>query len=614
MWKTTGNQMKLLPSTAYDKQLRNRDYLMELKTENLLLPYRLEAGLSGSINYTLTTAHGGWDNPLSQIRGTFTGHWLSAAATLYAETGELELKLKADHIVSEIKKCQEANGDGWLFPIPQKHLIALKKYQRFWAPHYVCHKVLMGLFDMYRYAKNEDALEMISKAADWFLNYTSDIDREQMDHMMNLEETGGIMELWADLYGETGDERYLTLIKCYERPELMNPLLEGSDILTNLHANTTIPEVHGMARAYEVTGESKYRQAVESFWHQAVTTRGQFATGGQTSGEIWTPSNRQHARLGETTQEHCVVYNMIRLADYLFRWSGDSIYADYIEQNIYNGLFSQGYWRGRNQDSLRDPIVPDEGLIAYYLPLAFGSTKKWGRKTEDFWCCHCTLVQANANYRQWFLYQQENHLRLAQYFPFEAFLMIGDIPVEISLKTMDMSGGSIELPTAPLAKQPRPSAMKFLFTISAKQAVDATLSFRIPWWTKEQIDLKIEGATATEKVNNGFLELMGTFKDVTIEITLPRSMTTWPLADAPDYHAFLDGPILLAGLISDERTLYLKENQQPIDLLVPHDERKWTTWQPFYKTTGQPSNFMLKPLNEIGREQYTVYFPVEKLK
>jgi len=612
MWRNVGDQMRLLPSVALEKQMRNREYLMELEIDNLLLPFRIEAGLAGRLNYTLETAHGGWDNPLSQIRGTFTGHWLSAAATLYAETKDLELKLKADAIVLEIKKCQEANGGGWLFPIPEKYLYALKAGRNFWAPHYVCHKVLMGLLDMYRYAQNEYVLEMISEVADWFLAFTADIDRKQMDYMMNMEETGGIMEVWADLYGETQDTRYLTLMECYERPELMDPLLEKTDILTNLHANTTIPEVHGMARAYEVTGKQKYRQAVESFWEQAVTKRGQFATGGQTSGEIWTPPQRQHTRLSETNQEHCVVYNMIRLADYLFRWTKDAVYADYIEQNIYNGLFAQGYWRGRNQDSLGEPLVPDEGLIAYYLPLAFGSTKKWGRKTEDFWCCHCTLVQANANYRQWFLYQKEEQLCLSQYFPFAATLEINNTPAEVTLKAADVSGGSIELPTAPLAKLPRPTAMKMIFTISAKAPISTTISFRIPWWAKGEIDVQVEGATVSKQSRAGFLELTGTFKDASIEITLPRSITTWPLADAPEYHAFLDGPVLLAGLIEDERTLYLKDGQKEVDLLVLHDERKWTTWQPFYKTIGQPSNFLLKPLNEIGREPYTVYFPIEK--
>ncbi len=74
-------------------QHRDRDvrYLMELRTEDLLFSHYAEAGLNGWLNYTPKT-HGGWDSPTSQIRGTFTGHWLSAAARIYQETGDIQLK------------------------------------------------------------------------------------------------------------------------------------------------------------------------------------------------------------------------------------------------------------------------------------------------------------------------------------------------------------------------------------------------------------------------------------------------------------------------------------------------------------------------------------------
>ncbi len=81
-------------------------------------------------------------------------------------------------------------------------------------------------------------------------------------------------------------------------------LLAGEDPLTNYHANTTIPEAHGAARAYEVTGEERYRQIAEAYWRCAVTDRGTYCTGGQTCGEIWSPPFELAARLGPRTQEH----------------------------------------------------------------------------------------------------------------------------------------------------------------------------------------------------------------------------------------------------------------------------------------------------------------------
>ena len=131
-----------------------------------------------------------------------------------------------------------------------------------------------------------------------------------------------------------------------------------------MHANTTIPEVLGAARAYEVTGDDRWRGIVEAYWDWAVTRRGTFCTGGQTSGEIWTPPFAFASRRGEKTQEHCTVYNMIRLADVLFRWSGEVAYLDYIERNLYNGILAQQH--------------PETGMVAYFLPLEGGARQGLG--------------------------------------------------------------------------------------------------------------------------------------------------------------------------------------------------------------------------------------------
>ena len=90
--------------------------------------------------------------------------------------------------------------------------------------------------------------------------------------------------------------------------------------------------------AWEVTGDARWRAIVDEYWRCAVTNRGYFATGGQTCGEIWTPPFRQAAHLSEKNQEHCTVFNMMRLADYLLRWTGDVTYADYWERNLINGI------------------------------------------------------------------------------------------------------------------------------------------------------------------------------------------------------------------------------------------------------------------------------------
>ena len=118
-----------------------RDYMLSLSTENLLRNYLLEAGLWNS-NKLPDYIHSGWESPTSQLRGHFLGHWLSAAAQLYAETGDMEIKGKADAIVSRLEDCQKRNGGEWVFSIPEKYLDWIARGEIVWAPQYTLHKTL----------------------------------------------------------------------------------------------------------------------------------------------------------------------------------------------------------------------------------------------------------------------------------------------------------------------------------------------------------------------------------------------------------------------------------------------------------------------------------------
>lgn len=590
----------------------DRKYLMSLKPENLLLPYYLEAGLT-RITYIPKDLHGGWDSPLSQIRGTVCSHWLSSAALIYSETGDMELRSRADYIVNEIARCQKENGGEWCFSIPEKYLLWLKQGKRTWAPQYVCHKTMMGLLDMYRLTGNKQALEIVEKAADWFLRYTQDITVEQMAQMM-WEETGGLMELFADLYSVTKDPNHLLLAKRYERTDLFNLLETDENPLVNMHANSTVPEIMGAARVYEITGEERYRRLVKRYWDLAVNKSGMFATGGQTSGEAWTPEGQHAHRLSNTNQEHCLVYNMMRLADYLFRWTGDSVYADYWERNLYNGIFAQGFWKEDKWEAVGvDPRELGYGYVAYYLPLHAGAKKAWGSRTQDFWCCHNTLMQANASFHQALYYLEKNKIVIAQYQDSCAELSLEDKTIRIEQRTDSCTGEIIRIEKVNREVVNRPEYQKMLVEITCDMEASFELALRVPSWLSDRMIVMIDGERVDYCVDeHGFAVLNRNWLHNTIEITLPKTITTWPLPDQPDMVAFLDGPVTLVGMTDEERTLYYKE--KPEEILVPYDERRWALWLKGWKTINQPVNFVFKPIYQVGYETYTTYFPVKKMK
>ncbi len=207
-----------------EKQGENRNYLLSLDSDALLLHYRTEAVLN-SFWESPQKMHGGWEHPTCELRGHFPGHWLSAAAMSYASSGDMELKAKADRIVAEIGVCQKANGGEWAATIPEKYLDRIADGKRVWAPHYTIHKTFMGLLDMYLLAGNEEALDIAKNWSKWFVKWTAKFSREEMDDILDIE-TGGMLEIWAILYGITKEKDHLTLMERYYRGRLFEPLLD----------------------------------------------------------------------------------------------------------------------------------------------------------------------------------------------------------------------------------------------------------------------------------------------------------------------------------------------------------------------------------------------------
>ena len=253
-----GKDVVLREGELLMKEAENRNYLMELQSDALLQNFYQEAGLHQNFG-SKSMAHGGWEDPTCQLRGHFLGHWLSAVAMRYFEIGDEEILAKAKHVVHELKKCQDENGGIWVASIPEKYFYWIARGKQVWAPHYNVHKTFMGLCDMYRYAGCKEALDVAVSFAKWFYDFTKEKTREEMDNILDFE-TGGMLEVWADLYEFTKNGMFLELIEKYDRHRLFDPLLKGVDVLTNMHANTTIPEAIGAAKVYEVTGNERYKE------------------------------------------------------------------------------------------------------------------------------------------------------------------------------------------------------------------------------------------------------------------------------------------------------------------------------------------------------------------
>lgn len=599
----------------------NRSYLLELKNENLLLPYRMEAVLykvHGS-EEDKTDIHGGWESPLCELRGHFLGHWLSAAAMHYEATGDTYVKGKADDIVGALAQCQQANGGRWAASIPEKYLYRIAENKPVWAPQYTIHKTFMGLLDMYELTGNKQALDVAVQFGKWFYDWSGQYTEDKFQEILDVE-TGGMLEIWAALYKITKNEQFRQLMNRYCRKSLFEGLLNDEDVLVNMHANTTIPEILGAAACYEATGEEYYLNVVKAYWKCAVEDRGSYATGGQTCGEIWSPKQKLAARLGDKNQEHCTVYNMMRLADFMFRQTGDSKYMDYWEKGLYNGILAQGYWKHK-MPKANSTGSPNEGLLTYYLPLHAGGKKLWSSKTKDFFCCHGTLVQANASHNKGIYYEGEKQLYICQYFDSDYCGEIEGQELKVIQRINPLNGTEHLSSTSagkhkinPVCREwpSKPERLVSDFKIQCNGEKEFEIMIRIPQWAKGEVVLNVNGEQVSETVRNGFAVLKRKWKNEIIHIEFARKVYTEKLPGSDDMVAFMSGPMVLAGLCGEERTLYVENEERAEEILAADTEREWGNWNNTYKTIHQDINIRFVPLYEIGYEEYTVYFPIKK--
>ena len=596
--------VKLLPSIFYDRAKLNIDYLLSLDNVCLLQNYYIEAGiilpgLTFIGNPENAKLHWGWESTNCQLRGHFLGHWLSAAAMSVSVSDNPQLKGKIDFIIEELDRCQKYNGGKWLAPIPEKYFIIMETGRYIWSPQYTMHKLILGLIHVYVYAGNRKALTLLNNLADWYVKWTDKVLKGDHPEVIYKGEQGGMLEVWTDLFALTGKAKYETLMQRYINPSIFDDLLAGKDCLSDTHQNASIPYIHGAAKLYETTGDKKYYDILEKFWEIGVEKRGYYCTGGQGAGEFWIPMQKTGTYMGERNQEFCTVYNMVRVADYLFKFSGNAKYLDYIEQNLYNGFLAQ-----QNKFT---------GMPTYFLPMKSGGVKTWGSPKNDFWCCHGTMVQAQTIYQNLCYYQKEgeNRIYVAQYIPSEAEIYFDEdkknkvvISQNVNMKYYDAQ--------ALFDDDQKSQDSRWLLRFTVKANCEFTLSFRIPNWIAERPTVTVNGTeidipTSCDKC--GFLNIKKNWSDDEVIVYLPAALTTVSLPDKPEKVAFKEGPIVLAGISDNDYGIKISDNlEESFDPVKEHTYSTFPWLQSTYTTKNQDKETMFKPLYEVTDEKYTLYW------
>lgn len=564
----------------------DRQYLHSLPPDRLLHTFRINAGIPSSAQPL-----GGWEAPDCELRGHYAGgHYLSAAALMYATTGDEDLRSNANAVVAELGKCQAALKSGYLSAFPIEFFDRLRERQRVWAPFYTIHKIMAGLLDMYIYTGNEQALDIVQKMANWTAGYTGPLSYEHMQRVLGTE-FGGMGEVLSNLYAVTGKEHYLEVAQRFDKKQFLDPLAAHRDELKGLHVNTHIPQVIAAARYYELTGDRRYRDIAEYFWDEVVSERS-YCTGGTSNRESWnTDPGKLSTELGPSTTECCCAYNMMKLTRHLFGWSPDARFMDHYERALFNHRLGT--------------INPEDGTMMYYLPLASGYWKTFGKPFDSLWCCTGTGSEEYAKLTDTIYFHDDDSLYVNLYI---------DSQLEWPEKGLRFK------------QETRfPEEQGTTLTILGKSPVQLGINLRVPYWAQGG-SVKINGTALPAFASpSSYLTLNRLWKPGDkIELSLPMGLHVAPMPDDQTIQAAMYGPLVLAGRLDPvtKEMSYGDYEPKPGDQVKVPDitasAARPTAWiepdakQPLtFHAVGQAQPLTMVPLYKVIHERYVVYWKVD---
>lgn len=504
--------------------------LLKYDTDRLLEPFLTEAGLPAK-----GTRYTNWDG----LAGHVGGHYLSALAMNYAASGNAECKTRMDYMLSELKRSQDANGNGYVGGVPGSKALwtEVKKgnfslFKTAWVPWYNLHKTYAGLRDAWLYGNSELSKTMFLKLCDWGIDVITPLSEIQMQTMLDTE-FGGMNEVYADAYQMTGDIKYLNAAKKFTHRILFDSMAKKIDNLDNMHANTQIPKAIGFGRIAQVDGTAKnYRTAAGFFWETVVNNRS-LALGGNSRSEHFPSSSAcEEYTTHREGPESCNTYNMLKLTEDLFTMDPQAKYVDYYERALYNHILS-------TQN-------PEHGGYVYFTPSRPNHYRVYSAPNEAMWCCVGSGMENHGKYGQMIYTHSGNDSLFVNLF----------IPSVLNWKAKGI-----------ILTQETNFPYEQVTRLTITQGTgNFKLLIRHPFWVKsDEYKITINGEPVQQSSQaESYISINRTWSSGDkVEVSLPMQASFEQMPNVPKYIAISYGPILLGA----------KTGTQGLDGLIADDGR-----------------------------------------
>jgi DUF1680 family protein len=519
--------VRLQPSDFATAVEVNRTYLHRLSPDRLLHNFRKYAGMEPK-----APIYGGWES--DTIAGHTLGHYLTALVLTWQQTGDPEMRRRADYIVDELAQAQAKRGTGYvgalgrkrkdgtivdgesIFPEIMKGEIRSGGFDLngSWSPLYTVHKLFAGLLDVHAAWGNRQALTVLTGLGGYFERVFAALTPEQIQTVLGCE-YGGLNESYAELHARTGDRRWLKMAETLYDNRVLDPLKRGEDKLANFHANTQVPKLVGLARLYELTGKADDRAAATFFW-QTVTQHHSYVIGGNADREYFNAPDTIADHITEQTCEHCNSYNMLKLTRHLWAWQPDGALFDYYERAHLNHVMAA-------QD-------PKTGGFTYMTPLMSGVSRDFSTTDDDvFWCCVGSGMESHAKHGESIFWEGDGGALIVNlYIPARA-----DWSARKAKIVLDT-----QYPFEPESR----------LTFTEVKGGRFPVALRVPGWAAGRAVVTVNGDAVTPLFERGYAIVDRRWaKGDRIAITLPLDLRTEAAPGDASTVAILRGPMVMAA-------------------------------------------------------------------
>lgn len=589
---------RLVPGTeTYHKTLLNARVLMGTDSDSLLYTFRKNAGLDTKQAAPLE----GWESPQLHFRGHYMGHFLTACArsSLILKDTDPEtaaiLAEKAVSIVQGLAECQEALGrrekhPGYLAAIESSmldDLEALRFNGVYTVVYYNLHKTMAGLLDIWLLLRDELALSVLKKMADYIEWRLERLTPERIGAMTETRwyredsntfhmEFGGMHEVLLRLYETTGEKRYLELAQKFDRGWFRDMLSGNKDLLGHyaLHANTEIPCVIGIAEYGDICGDDTSRECVTHFmeWLKdghmlptgGVSGRPAYPSPADYGGELFEFPHMYYKHTNFKNGESCCSHNLNVLSRKEFSWTADCRWAQEHERRYVNTVLAQQH--------------PETGGFVYNLCMTQGSHKN--HSVNGYFCCNGTGVESHAYLTEGSFFHKDDTLWITNYVPCD--LRWEEQEAIVETRTDFPLSGNAE------------------WTLRLKESKKLTLKVRVPEWTDASARLLVNG-NPVQAEPGSFAVIERIWEDGdTVHAQFPYYLYTGRMDDRPEYVAVFYGPHLLTAC-AEGFAQFEGTEQELRESLVP---------------TGQPCEFavsltcgeaVFRPICSVVEEEYNGY-------